>query len=130
MSTRKFFGQNYTAVVLRTSDNFNGSAYTQSDTNPSKLSVGVFAFDAQAGGGLYNFHERPIEVKQIVFAGAGTLSAAYKRGSDESPMFTGISQGVHTTSYIVMPGDSIKFTSAGSSGASITIIARELQVPL
>jgi hypothetical protein len=66
----QYFGRFPTDIVMQSTNSFNGGAQTSLPT----LSPGQYTFPAQAGGGLYWFHTEPVEVKQIAYSGAGTLT--------------------------------------------------------
>lgn len=65
-----YFGRFPTDIIMQTNSSFNGTAQLA----PPVLSPGQYTFPVQAGGGLYNFHTAPIEVKQIAYSGTGTLT--------------------------------------------------------
>src|SRR5574343_287308 len=67
-ATISYFGRFPTTIVFRSSSNFDGLAQTGTPV----ITPGIYTFPAQAGGGLYAFHNIPIEVKQISYSGGGS----------------------------------------------------------
>jgi hypothetical protein len=70
-ATIKYFGRFPSVIMMQASDEFDGT--TPQGSLPV-ISPGMYVFPAQSGGGVYNFHEGPVEIKQIAYAGGGTLT--------------------------------------------------------
>ena len=66
----QYFGRFPTEIIMKSTSSFDGTP----QLNLPTLSPGQYTFPAQAGGGQYWFHTEPIEVSQILYGGAGTLT--------------------------------------------------------
>jgi hypothetical protein len=113
--TIEYFGQLPTTIVLKTTDNFNGSAMTGTPV----ITPALYTFPAQAGGGEFDFHNEPIDVKNISYGGLGTLSI-YKVVGGKDVLLATLSptSGEMFENTTLSPGEKLKFVSAGS-GASV-----------
>lgn len=118
-----FYGQFPTTIVLVSSDAFNGSAYTSTPT----LSPGLYVFSTQAGGGLYDFHNRvgtqePIDIKNITWKGTGTLTIKQILPGAIKATIGSITggEGIFTQNITMSPSESLEFTSASPGTVAIT----------
>jgi hypothetical protein len=127
--TVKYFGRFPTVIVMQSSSQFDGSSPQGS---PAVISPGVYTFPAQAGGGVYAFHETPVEVKQIAFAGGGTLTVTKVIGvfggatvaSSVIAVITGATP-VDLTQFFLSPGEYLTMVSSGGSNPVVSITAHE-----
>lgn len=119
------FGQTPTTIILTTSDNFNGTAQT---ADPS-ISSGTAVFPSQAGGGLVNYHRRPIKIKQISVTGGGTTSVkiAYPGVAAEVEVASLAANESSKSVDIALPfGASLKIsTASGASPKTAVIVGQE-----
>ena len=69
-ATIYYFGRFPTTIVMQSNSQFNGTAQTGTPV----ISQGAYTFPVQAAGGLYDFHDVPVEVKQISYSGGGTCT--------------------------------------------------------
>lgn len=121
--TYYLFGGAPTTVIMQTSDNFNGAAYASSVV--PTITPGLSTFPAQSGGGLMNFHKKPVKITNIYFAdGGGTLAITLEYPTVSVPIATlNNSNPSYTTPIVIPVGSSLKFVSSGASSAkSITIM--------
>lgn len=115
--TIKYFGNRPTTIVFQGSAAFDGTAQTGEPT----LSPGLYVFPLQAGGGLYDFHEECIEVKQISYVGTGNLTVERVITQAGSPVMTsliatiGASDPMNLHNFFLNPGEALKFTGGGAS---------------
>jgi hypothetical protein len=117
------FGRDPTAVVLQTTNNFDGS--TPVTLGTATIAEGIATFPAMSGGGLYNFNADPILVQAIDFYGAGNLSI-YKVNGAVSTLIgqLGGATNTFTQGILLMPGQALSFISTGTSGnKSVAITA-------
>lgn len=128
-----YFGAKPTSIIMQSSTNFNGTAQTGSPT----LSAGFYTFPAQAGGGLYNLHEKTgtgeqIVVLSITYMGGGTLTvqrafSILNPGTPPmSPVGTISSSGDLTLSpgqLVLPPGEELVFTSSGGTSPVVIVTA-------
>lgn len=125
-ATIKYFGRFPTTVVLQSSTNFDGTA----QTGTPAITPGVYTFPEQVGGGLYNLHEGPIEVKQIAYSGGGACLVT-KVMSTTSPaqevLLATLDNTTPTdlTNFFLAPGEYLKITSSGATTPKITLTASE-----
>ena len=124
-ATIKYFGRFPTLIVFQASSDMTGSAQTGTPT----LSPGVYLFPVQAAGGLYNFHESPIEVEQISFTGgSGSLAI--------SKVITSVAQTVlvatlnsatpfYSNLLHLAPGEYLTFVTSGATTPVVGITAHE-----
>ena len=126
-ATIKYFGRFPTTMVLQSSSNFDGTAQTGTPT----LAPGIYTFPAQAGGGLYNFHEVPIEVKQIAYSGGGTCTVTKVVGPVGAPVqsvvMATLSSGTPAdqVQIYLSPGEALLFSSSGGTNPVLSITAHE-----
>lgn len=112
-----YFGQYPTTISMQTSNAFNGGAQTGTPT----LSPGHYEFPSQAGGGHYNFHTEPVDVKNITFKGTGTLSIRKVfRGVEAEIATIGNGAGEFFENTTLSPGESLKFYSTHAGTVCIT----------
>lgn len=92
-------------------------------------------FPAQAGGGLYNFHETAIEIKQMTWSGGGSC-VVRKVIPDPAGGPTPLQQPVIATldsstnsidldNIFVLPGEYVTFVSSGATTPCVAIVAHE-----
>lgn len=129
--TINYFGRFPTTIVFRSSADFNGAQ--QSGT--PEVGPGMFIFPSQAGGGLFNFHKQPIEVKAVSFSGGGALTITKKThnkaGDEIQAAIVGVIAADAATKYLefsgllLNPTDTLVFSSVGSTTPTVAITAHE-----
>lgn len=122
--TIKYFGQNPTTIVMKSSSNFDG---TTAQAALPVITPGLYTFPAQAGGGLYNFHEYPVDVMEVAYKGGGTLTIN-KILSSGGTVVVGTIAGTGVffqESFSVMPGEVLQFVSSGGTTPELAITAME-----
>lgn len=110
-----FFGTSPVTLILRTTDNFNGTAQTANFT----IASGVVKYDSQAGGGIMNMHHRPIKVIGASLEGGGDcdLKILYSLSTTEqsvAKLTTATPQS--DKSFILPVGAELKIYSTGTAG--------------
>lgn len=118
--TIKYFGKFITSIVLQCTDAFNGAAQTGTPV----ITPGVYTFPAQAGGGLFNYHDESIVVEQISYTGGGNLTVIRAGAYGEVTIATVSSNGTLNNHIHLTPGEWLKFTSVGSGGGKIVCSSR------
>ena len=112
-----YFGEYPTTMVMQTSSGFNGTAQTALPV----ITAAVYTFPAQAGGGLYAFHDNTVRVSAVTFKGTGTLTIKKTVGAQDATLGSVTNgEGAYTTSIIVSPGESLKFFSTGAGVVTVT----------
>lgn len=129
-ATIKFFGQDPTTIVMRSSTSFDGTA----QTGTPDITPGKYVFPVQAGGGLYNFHEGPIEVLNVFYSGGGTLTIKKRIVGGANPGPGDLDVDVDTISgsgdlavlkMALSKGEYLVFTSSASTNPIVSITAKE-----
>lgn len=126
-ATIKYFGRFPTTIVLCSSSQFNGSAQTSAPV----LSPGVYTFPVQAGGGLYAFHDIPVEIKQVTYSGGGTCTITKAVGTVGSPIQQTVLATLNTTTpvdytnFYLSPGEHLLFSTTGATNPVLAITAHE-----
>jgi hypothetical protein len=127
-----FFGKNPSTIILQSSTNFDGTAQ---GSDPA-ITPGLYTFPAQAGGGLYNFHDlvgtqEAISIQSISYLGGGTLTVKRKLqsavGTPTVTIGTVTTQGdlVFEDNSLVLPfHEDLVFTSSGGTSPVIAVTAK------
>ena len=127
-----FFGKNPSTIILQSSTNFDGTAQ---GTDPV-ITPGLYTFPAQAGGGLYNFHDfvgtqEAVSVQSISYAGGGTLTVKRKlqtaAGTPSITIGTVTTQGdlaFEDNGLVLSFNEDLVFTSSGGTSPVIAITAK------
>lgn len=127
--TVKYFGSAPTAIILQTSDNFDGD----DQTGDAVITPGLYTFPEQAGGGKFNYHEEPVKVLAIAYKGSGNLTVSKVfgniSGSPESVVTTVSPNGSYNSPINLVPGEYLKFTSVGAAGKIVEITSQMAYVP-
>lgn len=118
--TIAFFGQNPSTIELQSSTDFNGTAHT----GVPVITPGKYTFPPQAGGGLFNFHDYPIDIKNITYRGGGTLTITKTIAGGDAVIATISTQGEYFENTTISPGDYLKFTTSGATNPSIAITSQ------
>ena len=125
--TIKYFGRFSSVIVMQSSSSFDGTTLQGSDP---VITPGTYVFPAQAGGGVFNLHEDPIEVKQIAYAGGGTLTVTKVVGTLASPVMSSVVEvitgatPVNFSNLFLSPGELLQFTSSGGSSPKISVTSQ------
>lgn len=128
--TVKYFGRLPSVIVMQSSSGFDGSTVQATSlTNPT-ITPGVYTFAVQTGGGVYNFHDEQIEVRQIAYSGGGTCTVTRILGV---PGSTPVSSTLITTlttaapaflpTIFLAPGEYLAFVSSGGTNPVLSITA-------
>jgi hypothetical protein len=124
-ATVQYFGRFPTVIVMQSSSQFDG---TTAQSAAPVISPGVYTFPAQAGGGLYAFHQDPVEIKQIACSGGGTVTVTKVVGTPGSTPVMSSAIGSITgaipanfTNLFLAPGEYLQFTSSGSTTPKVSI---------
>lgn len=126
-ATISYFGRFPTVIFMQATDEFDG---TTLQASAPVITPGLYTFAPQSGGGVFNFHTDPIEVKQIAFAGGGTLTVSKVVGAPGSPVMTSVVEIITGTAPVnfsnlyVSPGEYLKFVSSGSTSPQVTIVSQ------
>ena len=126
-ATVKYFGRFPTTIVLQSSGQFVGAAVP---TGQAVITPGLYVFPADADSGVYDFHEDPVEIRQIAFSGGGTLTVTKVVGvfggatvmSSVIATITGTTP-VDLTNFFLSPGEYLTFSSSGSTTPKISVTA-------
>lgn len=128
-ATVKYFGRFPTTIVMQSSSSFDGTA----QTGAAVITPGLYIFPSQAGGGLYNFHDHPVEVKQISVSGGGSVVVTQfvldSAGATVASSVVATLSGNTDTFFnnlILVPNVILKFTG-GSGTPKVTITASEAE---
>ena len=123
-ATIKYFGRFPTTIVLQSSSNFDGSAQTGAPV----ITPGLYVFPVQAAGGLFAYHEDPIEIKQIAYAGSGTLTVTKVVGNPGGPtIMTSVVETVSGATPIILsnfflsPGEYLTFSTSGGGTKQVSV---------
>lgn len=126
--TIKYFGRFPTVILMQATGDFDG---TTLQAVAPVITPGLYTFAAQAGGGVFNFHEDPIEVKQIAYSGGGTLTVTKVVGvpgtavqSSVIASITGSGVTVSLSNIFVSPGEYLKFVSSGGTAAKVSVTSQ------
>lgn len=121
--TIKYFGRFPTVIVFQGSSSFDGTAQTGTPT----IAPGIYTFPLQAGGGLYNFHESPIQVKQIAYSGGGTCLVKKVINGVQTVLIATLTTAapVDFVDFYLAPAETLVITSSGDTTPVITITAHE-----
>lgn len=114
-----------TMIVLSTSDNFDGTA----QTGTPAVAGGIVTYPAQAGGGKFKFHDKPIIIMEAYFDGAGSVSIL-KKVNETSTLSIELSSLNDVLSMTLLPGEWLEFSSTGGGAKNLLIKAQELPVAL
>jgi hypothetical protein len=132
-----YFGRFPSVVVMQSTTNFDG---TTPQSSPPVLSPGIYTFPPQAGGGVYAFHQgspgfynstqMQIEVKQVAYAGGGTLTITKVVGiAGQTPVMSSVvevitsADPVNLSDLFLAPGEYLTFVSSGATNPQISITA-------
>lgn len=121
-ATIKYFGRLPTTILMQTTDAFNGAVQAATPT----ITPGLYTFAPQAGGGLFAFHDEPVEIKQISYEGSGNLTVTKFIGPVASPVTSSvimtIASGtpVNFTNVCLSAGEFLKFTNSGAGKVAVT----------
>jgi len=125
-ATIYYFGRFPTTIVMQSSTQFNGTAQTGTPV----MSPGAYTFPVQAGGGLYAFHDLPIEVEQISFSGGSTCTVTKvvedSNGSTlQSTTLATLnsSNPIYNTKTFLTPNEYLTFSSSGGANPVVAITA-------
>lgn len=113
-----YFGQHPTTILLETTDGFSGTA----QTGTPELSPGLYKFPPQSGGGLFDFHDDVIDIKNITFKGSGNLliKKVLKSGTEAEIAKITSGEGEFFENTTLSPSEAIKFICTGPAVVSIT----------
>jgi hypothetical protein len=118
-----YFGSDPNTVILRTSDNFNGTPVT--DVTTGDIKTGVITFPIQAGGGLIDFHTRPLVVHNIASSAYPiTASVVYAAGIETIVAELTTTNKAITEEFMLPVGAKLKIVGTGGAG-SVAITAAE-----
>lgn len=124
MATFYYFGGSPTTVIFQTTDNFNGTAFAPSVV--AAITPGLSVFPAQAGGGLLNFHLRPVKIQRLDNVGAGTLTVTLEHPTTSVPIATLTPAApTYEQDFILPVGSALKVVSTGTGAKSISITGLE-----
>jgi len=110
--TIKYFGQLPTTIIFQTSDDFDGGPQLSLPV----ITPGEYTFPQQSGGGLYNFHEEAILIKNIEFVGSGssTINMIIAGVPTKIATLPDVgSDNLVARDVILTPGQWLSFTSSG-----------------
>ena len=124
--TYDYFGSSPVSIIFSTSTNFDGAVVTPG-VDPV-ITPGVVVFPVQVGGGLIDFHTRPLTIKVVRISGptSATLSIVYPGGAEiDVDTLTGAHMA--TTNAFALPvGAKLKMVSTGGTGTKeIVVVAVE-----
>ena len=128
-ATVKFFGQDPTTVVMRCSSDFDGGAYTFPTDNP-EITPGQYLLPIKASEcGLYDFHDKPVEVLEISYTGGGTLTITKVSDRDgtaiETPVDSTAGNKRLSDPIHLHKGDALKFVTSGATDPRIVVTGKE-----
>ena len=124
--TYDYFGSNPVSIVFKTSDNFNGSAFAGGTI--ATITPGVATFAVQAGGGLLNFHTRPLIIKNIIGGGvAAAVSIVYPDSTEKEIGNLSNTVDVLSGDFYLPVNAGLKLVSSGGPGnKQISVTAVEV----
>jgi len=126
-----YFGQHPSTIIMQSSTNFNGSAQTGTPT----LSPALYVFPAQAGGGLYNFHDlvgcqESITILSISYKGGGSLQVnkVFNTVSGTPSLLVGTITSAGDLTFeegdlTLAPGVDLTFVSSGGTTPIVAVTA-------
>lgn len=128
-ATIKYFGRFPSVIVMQASDEFDG---TTPQSSLPVITPGMYVFPAQSGGGVYNFHEGPIEVKQIAYSGGGTLTVTkVVVDSSNATIMSSVVESITGTvpvafnNLFLARNEHLAFSSSGGTTPKISITGHE-----
>lgn len=125
--TVKYFGRFPSVIFMQAVDEFDGT--TLQGSVPT-ITPGLYTFAPQSGGGVFNFHEDPIEVKQICYSGGGTLTVTKVVGTPSSPIASSVvatitgPAPVSFSNIYLSPGEYLKMVSSGGTTPTISVTSQ------
>lgn len=126
-ATIKYFGRFPTTILMQSSSQLDGATLQAADP---VITPGLYSFAAQAGGGVFAFHDEPIEIKQVAYSGGGTLTVTKVVGTPGSPIMSSVvesitgSTPVSFSNLFLSPGEFLKFSSSGGTNPQISVTSQ------
>lgn len=120
--TYDYFGSNPVTIIMKTSNAFDGVAFA--DNVVPDIKSGVVTFPQQAGGGLLNFHKRPLLIKNILASFAGTAKIVYEDGTEIQLKTLAAATPSNEMSFYLPVKASLKI-EGGSGATQVSITAVE-----
>lgn len=118
-----YFGSAPTTIIMQNSSDITGVAYP-AGTVP-EIRSGIYEFPSMDCG-IYKFHDEPIIVKNISYAGGGTLTVTKHLVTTDAQI--GKPAIITTVDFqddiVIGPGEYLKFVTSGATNPKVAVTGR------